>query len=137
MRPAAGLEHLSRDDFRTGGLLHLGQQHRELVAAEARDGVLLPHQRCQPLREAAEQPIGDSVTERLIHVLETIHVDAEQAGGPAGSTAARQRLRQAILEQLPVRQPCGRGSWWVTWNSTACRRSVRRRITVCPVPTPT
>ena len=60
---------------------------------------------CQPFREAAEEAVRDGVAERLIHVLEAIHVDAEQAGGPPGSTAAGQRLRQAIFEELPVRQP--------------------------------
>ena len=60
------------------GIRHVAQDHRELVAAETRDGVAILHAGAQALRDDGEQLVAGSVADRVVHALEVIEVDVEQ-----------------------------------------------------------
>ena len=76
----------------------------ELVAAEAREAVLLAGDTLKPLRHDAQQLIADGVTERVVDLLEAIEVDPQQRRR-VGTTAQFEQLFEAALERETVAQP--------------------------------
>ena len=84
------------------------EQHGELVAAEARDGVAGAQRATQPARDGDQQLVADVVAERVVDELEAVEVE-EQDGDAARPGRARcgaaDRLVEAVEEQHAVRQP--------------------------------
>ena len=81
-------------------LLGAGREDRELVAAEAGDGVLAAQRVAQALAADLQQLVAGRVAERVVDLLEVVEVDEGDDGGLAGG----QRLGDALLEQRAVRE---------------------------------
>ena len=82
------------------GTFDAGEQHRELVAAEAGDRVTGAQHPAQPDRDLHQHRVAGSVPERVVHLLETVEVDQQHAD----PWVSRQRGLDVNLEQPPVRQ---------------------------------
>ena len=89
-----------------GGVLHALDQHRELVAAQARHRVPGAPGPLQPPRDLDEQLIARAVPERVVHHLEAVEVEEEhrEPAAPA-SLGALQRHAQPLHEQGAVGEP--------------------------------
>ena len=64
-----------------GGVLRLAdvvQQHHELVAADAADGVRLAHAAADARGDFLQQLVADGVAEGVVDLLEPVEVDVEQ-----------------------------------------------------------
>ena len=92
------------------GAVHVAdvvEQQRELVAADARDGVARPQRRLQALRDRHQQAVADKVAERVVDELEAVEVEEEHRAAEVLALAPRaaQRQLEAVEEQRAVRQP--------------------------------
>ena len=83
------------------------EQHGELVAAHARDGVAGAQRGVEAERDRLQQLVAGVVAERVVDHLEAVEVEEEHRGARAGPAAAcsPQRLLQPVEEQRAVRQP--------------------------------
>ncbi len=88
----------------SGGRAQAGQQHRELVAAEPRDGVDLAQRRPQARTGLAQQLVAVVVAEGVVDVLEPVEVDEQQPRRRPRAPVRPQRLREAVGQQRAVRQ---------------------------------
>ena len=61
----------------------LGQQHRELVAAEAGEHVGVAQPRAQRLRDARDQLVAGAVAERVVDRLEVVEVEHQRRAARA------------------------------------------------------
>ncbi len=77
------------------------EQHGELVAAEARDGVGRAHALAQALGDRDQQLVADRVAERVVDGLEVVDVDEQHGDGRIG---LGERLVDAVDEQRAVGQ---------------------------------
>ena len=68
------------------GILHIAQDHGELVATQARDGVAFLDAGAQALRDDGQQLVAGLVAQRIVDLLEVVQVDVEQR-------ATRRRVR--------------------------------------------
>src|SRR5215213_1806953 len=93
VRDRHGLEHPA-DAF---------AEDRELVTAEAGDGVLRTHHGAQPLGHLAQHLVARAVAERVVDALEAIEVE-EVDGGGGLAVAPGQDVAQAVAEQRSVRE---------------------------------
>jgi hypothetical protein len=91
----------SRDLQRVGLARDAGQQHGELVAAEAGDDVAGTQHAAQPLGHAAEQPVAGAVAQRVVDHLEVVEVDEQHRHALALGV---QRAAEALEEELAVGQ---------------------------------
>ena len=96
--------------MRLGFVLHLVADDRELVAADARDGVARAQRAGQAAGDGDQQQVALEVAERLVHQLEAVEVD--HAGGDQALRAARaadrraQAIEQSVRLGRPVRLSC-------------------------------
>ena len=100
-------EHALGDDgrlARVGDVLEL-EQHGELVAAHARDGVARAQRGVEPQRDGLQQPVAGLVAERVVDDLEAVEVE-EQHGG-AGVRLAAARAAQGLLEPVDEERAVG------------------------------
>ena len=95
--------------LRGRGLGELGaavlEQHRELVAADAREHLAVAQGRLQHRRQAAQQLVAREVPEGIVDAVEEVDVEVEQRVGAALALGVRDRALQALLERLAVGQP--------------------------------
>ena len=70
-----------------------GEQHGELVAAEAGQRVAAAHRVAQPRRDLDEQLVAVVVAERVVDLLEAVEVDQQQRRRAAVARGARSRAR--------------------------------------------
>ena len=56
----------------------VAQDHRELIAAQARNGVAVLDRRAQPLRDDGQQLVARGVPDRVVDALEMIQIDVQQ-----------------------------------------------------------
>ena len=82
------------------------ENYRELVTAEAADGILGAHARAQPPRNLQQQLVTNPVAERIVDRFETVEVDEHDAGAPAAALRLFQRMLQAVIKQHAIGQPC-------------------------------
>ena len=82
-----------------------GQEHGELVAAEAGHGVRVAHDLLEPARDLDEQLVAAGVPEGVVDLLEAVDVEQHQADRVAGARARGGRAFEALVEQPSVRQP--------------------------------
>jgi hypothetical protein len=92
------------DRERVKGAVDVLAQDGELVASDARSGVL----RAQDGRDAPgdrhEQLVAGGVAEPVVDVLEAVEVAEQDRDAVAVAADARRRLPEAILEQRAVRE---------------------------------
>ena len=106
----------------TSGSARLVEQHRELVAAEARDDVARPEARREALGDRDEHAVADLVTEAVVHELEPVDVE-EQHRDVAVVVATRSSC--ACSSRSRNNQRFGRrvSASWCAWNvSCSCAR---------------
>ena len=95
------------DLARRGGLLDRGQQHGELVTAEAGHDIAWPDAVREAMGHDLQQPVPDGVTEGVVDLLETgrpVEVDQQEPRPGAGEAGAGQRLAAPPGQQLAVEQ---------------------------------
>jgi hypothetical protein len=92
------------DDRRAIGLEVLGHDD-ELVAAEAGDRVAGPDGAGDALGDVAQHLVADVVPERVVDKLQPVQVDEEHRQRRPGPPRPRERVRQPVEQQRPVRQP--------------------------------
>ena len=80
------------------------EEDRELVAAEAGDGVARSQQGPETLGDDAQQAVTRGMPEAVVDRLEVVEVDAQHGRVRAIGLALRQRGSDAISEDRPVRQ---------------------------------
>ena len=78
-------------------------QHRVLVAAQAREQVASAEAVAQARADLAEQHVAGVVTERVVELLEAVEVDHDQRGGLVAATG--QALTERVEEAAAVGQP--------------------------------
>ena len=98
------LQHLARDHLRVLGLVDVRQQHGELVAAEAGEGVAAAQRGRQPARDRTQQQVALGVAEGVVDQLEAVDVDEHDCERAGAALRLRDRELEAILEQHPVGQ---------------------------------
>ena len=89
------------------------EQHRELVAADARDGVRIAHPLLQERRDLAQQVVACDVAARVVHELEAVEIEVahdvahalaargvESGAEPALELGAIHEPRQRIVARL-------------------------------------
>ena len=81
------------------------EQQRELVAAEARDGVGAAHAGAQALGRLHEHAVAGLVAEVVVDALEVVEVDEHHGAWLAVAARALGRGGRDLVEQPPVRQP--------------------------------
>ena len=88
---------------------HLGPRdllddHGELVAAEAGDGVDGAQHAAQPVGDGDEQPVAGGVAEAVVDRLEVVQIDEQHRGAGVALLQPLQRTVQPDGEQCPVAQ---------------------------------
>ena len=83
-------------------VLHISQQHRELITAEACDGIAGPQRRGDPGSDRHQQLVAHLMAKGVVDRLEIIQVE-EEDGDPALGVCM-QRVVQVDAEGGPVRQ---------------------------------
>ena len=96
------VEDLLRDERRVVRGGDVGDEDRELVAAHARDGVLLAEHRLQTRRDHPQQLVAEGVAERVVDELERIEVEEHHRHRRAGAARVRERHRQSVAEERAV-----------------------------------
>jgi hypothetical protein len=108
------------------GVRDARQQHRELVAAEARDQVAAARALEQHRGHAHQQRVAGGVALRVVDLLEVVEVDEDHRHVLA-RRIARQRLLDAIAEERAVGQS-GQGVVEGTVRQLRLERAVRRHV---------
>ena len=93
-------EHLEQALDEHLGLARAAGEDRELVAAQAGDGVVGAQRVAQPLAADLEQAVAGGVAERVVDLLEVVEVEE----GDHRGLARGERLGDPLLEQRAVRQ---------------------------------
>ena len=81
------------------------EQDGELVARQPRHGVGGAHGADQPLGHGLQQPIARIVAERVVDVLEVVEVEEHHGHVALGAAGERERVLDAIAEQVAVGEP--------------------------------
>ena len=81
------------------------EQDHELVAAQASDGVALPHRVLQPVAHGLEELVADGVAEGVVHILEVVEIDDEHGRDRAAATGACEQLVGAVEDEPAVWEP--------------------------------
>ena len=88
------------------GAAHVLEEDGELVTAEARTGVLGPDRRSQPRPDQRKELVAGAVAEAVVHGLEVVEVDEEDAHLFAGSPFAGERVREPVEQQRSIGEAC-------------------------------
>ena len=97
------LDDAQRQRRGIGRLADRHLQHRELVAAHARDGVGFPHQLLQALCHHLQELVAGGMAERVVHGLEVVEVEQVHRHDLAALDAG-QRMLEPLVEQHAVGQ---------------------------------
>ena len=79
-----------------------GEQHRELVAAETRDGVVDTHGGAQARTDLDEHLVPGGMSERVVDLLESVEVEEQHGQRRPGRIMTPQFLFDPVGEQCPV-----------------------------------
>jgi hypothetical protein len=88
-----------------GGVMHLVQQDREFVAAEAGNHFALPDAALQALRYEAQQPVAGEMTARVVDTLEMVEIQAHDCELLAAAIRMTDGLFEGFHEHRPICQP--------------------------------
>ena len=80
-------------------------QHRELVAAQARHGVPLADAAAQPLGHSPQQLVAGRVPERVVDDLESVEVEKEHREPLGQPGRLRDRHREPVVEEEAIGEP--------------------------------
>ena len=83
----------------------LGQQHEELLAAEAVQRVAAAHRLAERVREAAQDLVALEVAGVVVERLEVVDVDQRDAPGVAVALRARLHGHEVLVEAVAVADP--------------------------------
>ena len=86
-------------------LVGVGQQQRELLAADARHDVLLTGRRQQPLGHLDQDAVAHLVAVEIVDGGEVVEVQQHQAEGPSVALGTARLRHQALLEDPVVGEP--------------------------------
>ena len=109
-RPARGEAAMQRvtqsvgDELDVRAILHVRQQHGELVAAQARQSVAMAKHLAQPQRDLTQQLVAVGVPERVVDLLEAVEVDEQDRELVVAARGEGERALDPVLEQHAVRQ---------------------------------
>ena len=92
-------EYLLRTDGRILRVRHFREQDHEFIAALPADGVRAAHASEQPLRHGLQQAVADGVAQRVVDVLEAIHVQEQHRQFLPVTVRQGHRLGQPVVEQ--------------------------------------
>ena len=81
-----------------------GQQHDELVAADARDGIDGPHRAAHACRGGSQHGVSGRVPMGVVDLLEAIEVDEQQRAAAAAARGRTERHAQPVEQQRARRQ---------------------------------
>ena len=98
-RSSARREHA--DGLRLVGVL---EQDRELVAAEAGDGVGRAHRVGQALADVAQKLIAGVVPEAVVDLLEPVEVEHQHRHGLSGARRPGERMIEPVAVEAAVRE---------------------------------
>jgi len=102
-RHLQGCRERERDRGHVVRPVHVGEQDRELVPAQAGDGVDVSQHTGQARPDLAEQLVAEVVAEGVVDLLEPVEVDDQQSGAGPGPAVSAQRLPEVVGQQLAVR----------------------------------
>ena len=91
-----------RDRFRA--VVEPVEQHRELVATQAGEHVGAAHQRLHAVGDLDEQLVAGAVPERVVHDLEVIDVEVQDADHASVPTRGGDGSLELVAEGGPVRE---------------------------------
>ena len=83
----------------------VGQDHRELVAADARRVVTESQDPAEPLAERLERGVAGGMPVGVVDLLEAVEVDDDEREGPVVPEAAGDRHLEQAVEAAPVEEP--------------------------------
>ena len=86
------------------GAEHVGQQHAELVAAEAGHGVGGAQRRLEALGDLLEQHVAVVMAERVVDLLEVVEVHDHHGRAAVAALGGAHGLLDAVAEQHAVRE---------------------------------
>ena len=104
-RPGKGIEGALGQAGGVPGVLQVGHDDGELVAAQPRHRVAGARAGIQARRRLLEQQVAERVAQGVVDQLEPIQVDEQKAQFCARAIRIGQGLAQAVEEQEPVGQP--------------------------------
>ena len=84
---------------------HRGQQIRELVAAEARDGVRLPELRRDAPRQFLKRRVTGAVPESVVDRLQAVHAEHEDRQTPLRAIRAGDGVAEPVHESARLAGP--------------------------------
>jgi len=88
----------------SGGTIRVRQHHRELVAAQAGEGVRRAQFGVQAGSDLLQDQVASLVTERVVDLVEAVQVEQQEAHPAAGPPRGANRLLQAVEQQGAVGQ---------------------------------
>ena len=98
------LAHLARDRDRVLHVVDLRGEQHELVAADARQRVVLAKQRRDALRDEAKQRVARAVAQRVVDHLEAVEIEEEHRELVTVAVRVGDRQVEPVQEELPVGQ---------------------------------
>ena len=101
---AQRVEHLVRHLGRVHRRGDVGQQQRELVAAQPRHRVAFPQAAAQPLRHVGDQAVAHGVAQGIVDDLEAVEVQEQHGQALAVTVGLGHGQGQAVGEEQPVGQ---------------------------------
>ena len=99
----------------------VGQQHGELVAAEARERVAGAQPLAQQRRDATDELVAGVVAERVVDVLEVVEVEHEQRAARAVARDLGDWRSSSCSKRRRLSSPVS-GSWSASWRSSCSKR---------------
>ena len=89
-----------------------GEDHGELLAADAADDVSLSHRRAEHIGDLVQEVVSDPVAVDVVHLLEVVEVEHHDRDAAVGGRGTEQLLAQAVVERavvVEIRQRVGLG----------------------------
>lgn len=80
------------------------QNHRELVAAETRDGIAFAQAALQTLRRRLQDLVTETMAETVVYKLEAVQFNEQDGRHPCIALRLGDNLIQSVEEQIAVRQ---------------------------------
>ena len=99
-----------------GGVVHAFEEHRELVAAEAGDGVRRAHGDLQAAGHLLEDVVAGGVAEAVVDRLEVVEVDEDDRDVREPALRAHERVLDAVENSARFARFVT-GSWKAWWAS--------------------
>ncbi len=93
------------DHLHVHHLVHVFQEHRELVTPEAGAGVGLPQTVHHPLSHRAQQPVPRFVAQTVVHRLEIVQIDVQDRHCAVAAPGTQQGMLHPVGEQEAVGEP--------------------------------